>query len=78
MFNLSKFLVRQAHHELVYPELVEGHLTSNSPFGFLRCSFGPPLVFLWSPFAKPMIYGFMVSLPNQQAEPNYLMAEGRA
>lgn len=22
MFNLSKFLVRQAHHELVYPELV--------------------------------------------------------
>lgn len=24
MFNLSKFLVRQAHHELVYPELVEG------------------------------------------------------
>lgn len=22
MFNLSKFLVRQTHHELVYPELV--------------------------------------------------------
>ena len=22
MFNLSKFMVRQAHHELVYPELV--------------------------------------------------------
>lgn len=30
MFNLSKFLVRQAHHELVYPELVEGMPYGNS------------------------------------------------